>query len=901
MSGNKNGKQERESVYRVFRTAFAAAFEIRLDDAAPLFDAENEPNDELERVRRRVERWSVEERRDFSTFRARKAAFVEASTALAEYLRDVGVEWENVEDESARFGWEALTAAGGSASETLFLGRLETAELEFGRAFSFLTNEERTAARFASALAQAFLTESANAAATLRRIDAETFDASAPKSSFGAFWRLRTDARDALAALAGRPTTKEIWRSQGRLFWERAASEPDEETALRAFRLARATRAAENDDWAAAFNALERIKIGDDAELNDAVKTLFEATRGPIARLETSTVRAETPALTLEEAPPIERSFDGTEDAETEKTSGTEKIEEKKTAEEGAPTAKTLETGARRVVKVKGGVEIALRWVPAGEFELGSPSDEPGRSVDEALHKATLTRGVWVAETETTQRLWTLVMGANPSWFSAVGGGKAEVAKLNTDDFPVENVSWNDCQEFLAKLNARGATPGWRYRLPTEAEWERACRAGTTTRFYWGDDWRDGEANGGDETSTRTRRVGGGAPNPWGLFDMSGNVAEWCEDYYCVDFHVENAVDPTGPSVGGKAGARVVRGGAFDRAEDDWRSAKRFALGPTARRNDVGFRLALAKETGAAEESSVETTRTEETTPVERETDAAAGVETAAKSGNSAAKEKTVPKPTIGPNAGKRTTRSVKKAGVLTFRYCPPGTFWMGSPTDEPGRNAERETLRKVTLTKGFWTLETPVTQKIWKAATGTNPSWFSPAGGGKAEVAGLETDDFPVENVSWNDVQTFLQKANAANWAQKGWTLRLPTEAEWEWACRAGTTTAYCWGDGWQVGKANGAGASTRTRKVEEGEPNAWGIRDMCGNVAEWCADRYGALAANDETDPTGAKNGNARVLRGGSWNASATALRSAARGSNTTGVRANWIGFRVVLAKAK
>ena len=858
MSGNGNGKQELGSVYRVFRTAFAAAFEIRLGDAAPLFDAENEPNDELERVRRRVERWSVEEGRDFSTFRARKAAFGEASSALGEYLRDVGVDFETVEDESARFGWEALTAAGGSASQTLFLGRLETAALEFGRAFSFLTNEERAAARLASALAQAFLTESANAAASLRRIDAETFDASAPKSRFGAFWRLRTDARDALAALAGRPTTKEIWRRTGRYFWERAASEPNEATAETAFRLARATRAAENDDWTAAFDALERIKIGDDAELNDAVKALRAV--GP-GRGETTSAAAQGTQTS--------ETLDGEEDAETAET---------------APS-KTLEAGARRVVKVKGGVEIALRWIPAGEFELGSPADEPGRSVDEALHQATLTRGVWLAETATTQRLWKAVTGENPSWFSANGGGKGEVAGLETDDFPVENIDWNDCQAFVAKLNARGSTPGWRFRLPTEAEWERACRAGTTTRFYWGDDWDGGEASGRGETSARTRRVGEGAPNPWGLRDMQGNVAEWCADYYCVDYHVENAVDPTGPSVGGKAGARVVRGGAFDRPEDEFRSAKRFHYGPATRCSNVGFRLALAKETDA--EKSVDVYA------------AKGNVEKTSES--STAKKESVPKPTIGPNAGKRATRGVKKAGELAFRYCPPGTFWTGSPSDEPGRNAERETLRKVTLTKGFWILETPITQRIWKAALGENPSWFSSTGGGKAEVAGLETDDFPVENVSWNDVQAFLQKANAANWGQKGWTLRLPTEAEWEWACRAGTTTAFYWGDDWESGKANAAGASPRTRKVGQGKANAWGIRDMSGNVAEWCSDRFEASTAQEATDPTGAQEGNARALRGGSWKDDAAFCRSAARRSNTTGVRANWIGFRVVLVKAK
>lgn len=582
MSGNENGKQERGSVYRVFRTAFAAAFEIRPGDAAPLFDAENEPNDELERVRRRVERWSVEERRDFSTFRARKAAFGEASAALGAYLRDVGVDFETVEDESARFGWEALTAAGGSASQALFLGRLETAALEFGRAFSFLANEERTAARLASALAQAFLTESANAASSLRRIDAETFDASAPKSSFGAFWRLRMDARAALAALAGRPTTKEIWRRTGRRFWERAASEPNEAVAETAFRLARATRAAENDDWASAFDALERIKIGDDAELNDAVKTLFETIGGPITRF-----KASKP--TLEEKPTNLRTFDETEDAETSEAAS-ETAENAPTAKPVA-SSKNLEAGARRVVQVKGGVEIALRWVPAGEFELGSPADEPGRSVDEALHKATLTNGVWIAETETTQRLWTSVMGRNPSWFSKIGGGKAEVAGLDTDAFPVENVSWNDVQTFLKKANAVGwGQKGWTLRLPTEAEWEWACRAGTTTAYFWGEDWQVGKANAAG-AAKRTRKVGQGKANPWGIRDMCGNVAEWTSDRYGA-LASNDAIDPTGAKTGN---ARVLRGGSWKDDAALCRSAARRSNTPGVRANWIGFRVVLVK------------------------------------------------------------------------------------------------------------------------------------------------------------------------------------------------------------------------------------------------------------------------------------------------------------------
>ncbi|MBR5243084.1 MAG: formylglycine-generating enzyme family protein, partial [Thermoguttaceae bacterium] len=624
------GSQEKKNVYRVFRTAFAAAFEVRPNDATPLFDAENEPSDELERVRRRVERWSVEEGRDFSTFRARKAAFGEAASTLAEYLRAVGVDLETVEDESARFGWEALTSAGESASQALFLGRLETAALEFGRAFSFLTNEERLAARLASALAQAFLTESANAASSLRRIDAETFDASAPKSSFGAFWRLRTDVRDALAELTGRPTTKEIWRLQRRYFWERAALEPNETTAETAFRLARATRAAENDDWAAAFDALERIKIGADVGLNDAVKTLRVATWGE------------------------------------EKTRAAFKAEkERATATFGAGR----EAGERRTAKVKWNLEIALRWVPPGNFEVGSPADEEGRRVDEPLHQATLTRGVWLAEASVSQRLWKEIMGGNPSWFSKKGGGAAAVG--DSSSFPVESVSWEDCQAFLKKLNACATPPGWRFRLPTEAEWERACRAGTTTRYYWGDDWNDGNdgsvnAKEGADVG-RTRGVRDGKANPWGFFNMLGNVAEWCEDYYCVDYHVESAVDPTGPTVGGKAGARVARGGAFDDLPSDCRSASRRDFGPSVRRRDVGFRLALA--------------------------------ETAEK--KVAASKPTVAAPFLGPR--KRKVILGRRGVEFAFRRIPTSLL----PANEKEVGAPHS--------KGIWILETPITQRMWE------------------------------------------------------------------------------------------------------------------------------------------------------------------------------------------
>ncbi len=169
------------------------------------------------------------------------------------------------------------------------------------------------------------------------------------------------------------------------------------------------------------------------------------------------------------------------------------------------------------------------------------------------------------------------------------------------------------------------------------------------------------------------------------------------------------------------------------------------------------------------------------------------------------------------------------------FRYCPPGTFIAGSPRTEDGREDEGvEQEREATLTRGFWALETPVTQGMWKAIAGTNPSRFRSG------------DDYPAETVSWFAAQDFLELLNAANVAPPGFEFRLPWEAEWERACRAGTTTAFYLGDAFAVDRVNcdgtryfDAGAEgvflERTTPVRNYPPNPWGLFDMCGNVCEW------------------------------------------------------------------
>ncbi|MDM8550089.1 SUMF1/EgtB/PvdO family nonheme iron enzyme [Desulfobacterales bacterium HSG2] len=221
----------------------------------------------------------------------------------------------------------------------------------------------------------------------------------------------------------------------------------------------------------------------------------------------------------------------------------------------------------------------------------------------------------------------------------------------------------------------------------------------------------------------------------------------------------------------------------------------------------------------------------------------------------------------------------------MKFVYISPGTFMMGSPDNESGRDDD-EKQHKVTLTKGFYMQTTEVTQGQWKAITGSNLSDFKDCG-----------DDCPVESVSWNDVQRFIRNLNKRG---EG-TYRLPTEAEWEYACRADTKTAYYFGNNsyrlsqyaWYRGNSG-----DRTHPVGKLRPNPWGLYDMHGNVWEWCRDWYGEYPSGTVTDPTRPDRGSYRVLRGGGWGGTAGHCRSANRHDNLPGKRGSSLGLRLALS---
>lgn len=221
-------------------------------------------------------------------------------------------------------------------------------------------------------------------------------------------------------------------------------------------------------------------------------------------------------------------------------------------------------------------IGMTFVYIKPGTFIMGSPENEPGRYDNETQHTVTLTKGYYIQTTEVTQGQWKKVMRDNPSYFKACG-----------DDCPVEQVSWDDVQVFIGKLNNKEGHD--KYRLPTEAEWEYACRAGSGSS-YANDEHL--EALGwfaGNYSGSATHGVAGKKANAWGLYDMHGNVWEWCSDWY-ENYPQGSVADPKGPDSGS---GRVRRGGSWSRSAGGCRASYRGDGPPVVRSNRNGFRLVL--------------------------------------------------------------------------------------------------------------------------------------------------------------------------------------------------------------------------------------------------------------------------------------------------------------------
>ena len=513
--------------------------------------------------------------------------------------------------------------------------------------------------------------------------------------------------------------------------------------------------------------------------------------------------------------------------------------------------AKSLQTKVLEVEDLGKGLSLEMVLIPAGKFMMGSPASEIGRDISEKQHEVTLTKPFYMGKYEVTQEQWEKIMGDNPS-------------QVKGEKLPVTVVSWNDCQEFITKLNAKTNVC---YRLPTEEEWEYACRAGTSTAYSFGDNITPTNGNYKDSNIDKIIAVGSYKPNAFGLYDMHGNVFEWCENWK-AEYPEGSATDPKGPAMGEH---RVLRGGAFYSIKSSVCSSFRNSDNPILRFNNVGLRLARTVDIKAA--VGTPTTPKPDPAVVMPATEnllAAPFTETKAKA------------------AQKEVAKSLKKEveeiadlgnGInLEMVLIPAGKFMMGSPQTEIGRHVS-ETQHEVTLTKPFYMGKHEVTQEQWQAVLGSNPS-------------DTKGENLPVNNVSWNECQEFIKKLNA----NTNGGYRLPTEAEWEYACRAGTSTTYSFGGEITPQDANYADSKIgKPVVVGSYKPNSFGLFDMHGNVWEWCENRYGGYPSGAVTDPQGPATGTNRGMRGGSFISNKFEIRYSSRNGSRPIDRDNHYGIRL------
>ncbi len=479
---------------------------------------------------------------------------------------------------------------------------------------------------------------------------------------------------------------------------------------------------------------------------------------------------------------------------------------------------------------VVNGVSFTMVEVRGGTFTMGATREQGSDAESDEMptHKVTLS-SYYIGQTEVTQELWKAVMSINPSCHQG-------------NNYPVENVSWNEVQTFISKLNN---ITGLKFRLPTEAEWEFAARGGTMSNNgykYSGDRFAGCVAWYDDFSEGKTHPVALKEKNRLGIYDMSGNVWEWCQDWY-DDYSRTSQTNPTGPSSGS---CRVFRGGGYGSPERDCRVSCRSTNYPYYRHRSLGFRIAISNIS-------------------DKDVSHRYGVSTDLKN------KKT--QNFYTPHNKTFTVNGVSFSMVEVRG----GTFNMGAPIDQ-GNDASP--VHKVTLSS-YYIGQTEVTQALWQAVMGNNPSYH-------------KGNNYPVENVSWKTVQTFISKLNSIT----GLNFRLPTEAEWEFAARGGIMSKgykYSGDDIISFVAWYDDNSGDETHIVGTKTPNELGIYDMSGNVLEWCQDWCDVYTSAAQTNPTGPSSGYGRVVRGGSYGSPTYFCRVPDRGYYR-GVGKH-LGFRLAL----
>jgi len=487
-----------------------------------------------------------------------------------------------------------------------------------------------------------------------------------------------------------------------------------------------------------------------------------------------------------------------------------------------------------------GKVKVEMILVPPGKYYRGE-----GRNAV----VVTLTRPFWIGKYEVTQQQYATVAGRNPSHFD----------QEDAAAYPVDAVSHHQAIQFCGRASV---LTGGDFRLPTEAEWEYAYRAGTRSTWYNGDDdTQVGEiAQYRENNFNQPGKVGTKLPNAFGIHDMAGNLWEIVSDYWTGRYDMRTTVDPIGPEEGQGC---VTRGGNWGGDAQQVRAAKRTRDAETYAGAHLGFRLAHMA------------TLPEGTLPAPPPLDCSgkdgADAETVLSAQRAWARH-------LGA-ASHEKLFAISEDREVSVRMVllPPGTYFQGNP-----KNAVR-----VTLTRPLWIGKYEVTQHQFAALMRENPSHFA--------RTGEESMHVPVDMVSYLDAMSFCGKASKKG----GGTFRLPTEAEWEYAYRAGTRTKFYNGDdndaSGDIGQCTDNNFVSTTR-VGTKLPNAFGIYDMAGNVWERCSDYWShPYEPKGGIDPQGPETGFARSHRGGGWDTYCRTCNATSRSGSREAYAGSQTGFRL------
>jgi formylglycine-generating enzyme required for sulfatase activity len=598
-------------------------------------------------------------------------------------------------------------------------------------------------------------------------------------------------------------------------------------------------------------------------------------------------------------------------------------------------------------------VELEMALIPSGSFMMGrSPGEQDSEENEDPRHEVTIDYDFYLGKYEVTKAQWQAVMGTRP-WLSMY------LYPNHDPESPANNITWDDAQEFLDKLNQSGQGA---FRLPSEAEWEYACRAGTSTRFYWGDDpdyvlmddyaWWTRDPLKDDKCYAHV--VGQKLPNAFGLYDMSGNVWEWCLDDYMTTGGYNNAPSDGSAVISATSSYRKVRRGGrcLDRNPIEQRSANRSWMPSYTQDQESrqGFRVARDLLLPSTPEILLSQTafnlgfwqtevdfdiknmgggqlnwalsESEDWIECRTSQDSTAGDGQVSGSGNASitlAVTRTgldagsyssdiilasnggdavirVSLKAGGPSGGDEMTVNLPGGVTLEMVKIPAGSFMMGSDPSQQDSSDNEYPRHEVTIDYEFYMARCELTKRQWQAVMDTTP-WS------KENV--LFYPDSPAVFISWHDVQDFISKMNMLGQG----VFRLPSEAEWEYACRAGTATRFYWGDDLEQNLISDYAWCQENTFLSGKEyahltaqklPNDFGLFDMSGNVEEWCQDYMhdDYTGAPLDGSPWESPSGFHRILRGGSWKFADKYRRSADRHALAPETRNDSVGVRLVMA---